>query len=232
MPCELHKNALVEAAVTGAEPQGELRAHLAACTSCRTAFAGEQSLFFSIDAILHSAANPEIPTSLFPRVRARIAEQATPKPAWTPSWLALAGVAAMILAFISVQAFRRSNLSHQPVESATQVTQPSPVVSPSQHNSVVAEGPRLGNSAQQPRATIPPNGVSQEFLATRNPAPEILVPRDQELLLARYSEQWSQRKRAPLVATNSEDSNLSPLQIAPIQIAQLDVKLLTEEHGQ
>jgi len=45
MPCEHYQNALIEAAA-GFEPKGELRAHLAACAACRTAFAQEQSLFF------------------------------------------------------------------------------------------------------------------------------------------------------------------------------------------
>jgi hypothetical protein len=62
--------------------------------------------------------------------------------------------------------------------------------------------------------------------------PEVLVPRDQDALLASYAEQWSQRKRAPLVASNFDPTNLSLLQISPIQIDQLDVKLMTEEHAQ
>jgi hypothetical protein len=69
-------------------------------------------------------------------------------------------------------------------------------------------------------------------LAASNPEPEVLVPRDQEVLLARYAEQWRGRKRAPLLAENYGESNLEPLQIAPIQIAQLDVKLMSEEQGQ
>jgi hypothetical protein len=62
--------------------------------------------------------------------------------------------------------------------------------------------------------------------------PEVLVPRDQEVLLVSYAEQWNQRKHAPLVAANFDATSLSPLQIAPIQIAQLDVKLMTEEQAQ
>jgi hypothetical protein len=61
---------------------------------------------------------------------------------------------------------------------------------------------------------------------------EILVPPDQEVLLASYAEEWSRRKRLPLVAANLDATNLSPLQIAPIQIAQLDVKLMAEEQAQ
>jgi len=59
--------------------------------------------------------------------------------------------------------------------------------------------------------------------------PEVLVPRDQEVLLARYAQQWSSHKRAPLVAQGADEVSVKPLEVAPIQIAQLDVKLLTED---
>jgi hypothetical protein len=62
--------------------------------------------------------------------------------------------------------------------------------------------------------------------------PEVLVPPDQEVLLVSYAEQWRQRKRLPLVAANFDATTLSPLQIAPIQISQLDVKLMAEEQAE
>jgi hypothetical protein len=62
--------------------------------------------------------------------------------------------------------------------------------------------------------------------------PEVLVPHDQEILLAEYAEQWHLRKRAPLVAQDSDATILAPLQVAQIQIAELDVKLLADEHAQ
>jgi hypothetical protein len=62
--------------------------------------------------------------------------------------------------------------------------------------------------------------------------PEVLVPPDQEVLLVNYAAQWRQRKHLPLVAANFDATNLSPLQIAPIQISQLDVKLMAEEQAQ
>ncbi len=70
MLCKHYKVALIEAAASSAQPQGDLRAHLEACASCRAAFEQEQSLFASIDAGLHVAANAEVPASLLPRVRA------------------------------------------------------------------------------------------------------------------------------------------------------------------
>jgi len=50
--------------------------------------------------------------------------------------------------------------------------------------------------------------------------------------LVRYAEEWSRRKRAPLVADSADETTLAPLEVAPIQIDQLDVKLLAEEKSQ
>ena len=70
MPCAHYKDALIEAAASGAdltsvptpdEETAALRAHLESCASCRAAFEQEQSLFSSIDAGLHAAANAEVP---------------------------------------------------------------------------------------------------------------------------------------------------------------------------
>jgi hypothetical protein len=226
MPCEPYQDALVEAAASGAEPQGELRAHLAACPACRAAFVQEQSLFSTIDTSLHAAVNVEIPASLLPRVRASIAEEPAITRGWTPSWLALAGAAAMVVVFIAVYAGRHSSGGETPVPIATNTSSLAPNVLPPHDQNLNAPPPAVTNSVPTIRAA-----------ATRNPAPhdampEVLVPRDQEALLVSYSEQWSQRKRAPLVASNFDPTNLSLLQISPIQIDQLDVKLMTEEHAQ
>jgi hypothetical protein len=59
--------------------------------------------------------------------------------------------------------------------------------------------------------------------------PEVLVPKDQELLIASYARQWSTQKRAPLVQEDVNQATVTPLEVAPIQITQLDVKLLKED---
>jgi hypothetical protein len=232
MPCEHCKDALVEAAASGAEPQGELRAHLAACAVCRAAFAQEQSLFSSIDTGLHATANAEVPASLLPRVRARLVEAAAPRRMWTPSWLALAGAAAMVVAFIAARSAWRTNIEQTPVNTATNRALPAPVIPPSQNQNSNVTPSVSSNSVRQPRPAATRNPVRSEAPAGRATMPEVLVPRDQEVLLVSYAEQWNQRKRAPLVAANFDATSLSPLQIAPIQIAQLDVKLMTEERPQ
>jgi hypothetical protein len=226
MPCEPYQNALAEAAASGLEPQGELRAHLAACPACRAALAQEQSLFSSIDTSLHAAVNVEIPASLLPRIRTQIAEEPAATRGWIPSWLTVAAAAAVLVAFIAARPLWRTGVVPAPVHTASNVSSPATSVLPPHDQNLNAAPPAVTNSAPAIRTAAGGNPASP------NAMPEVLVPRDQEALLVSYAEQWSQRKRAPLVASNFDPTNLSLLQISPIQIDQLDVKLMTEEHAQ
>jgi len=229
MPCEHYQNALVEAAASGTAPQGELRAHVAACAACRAAFAQEQSLFSSMDEGLRAAANPEVPASLLPRVRARLADEAAPIRSWRFPSLVFAGGAAMVVALLIARAAWRTNIEQPLSNTSSNSTTSSAVRQQQQTKNSNAASPATGISVANPQvaaARIPARPASS---TARESMPEVLVPPDQEVLLVSYAEQWRERKRVPLVAVNFDATNLSPLQIAPIQIAQLDVKLMAEE---
>src|SRR5277367_1821229 len=77
MPCENYREALTEAAAADAVPSGELRSHLDACASCRTAFTEEQQLFAAIDTGLRASANSDVPATFLPRVRANLENTST-----------------------------------------------------------------------------------------------------------------------------------------------------------
>jgi len=232
MPCKSYKDTLIETATSGSEPQGDLRSHLADCADCRAAFEQERSLFAFIDDRLHIAANAEVPASLLPRVRARLDEESAPRRIWTANWFVLASAAVLVVAFFAARIVRHQNVGQSPVTTSRQsnssvpgiVSSPSPV-SPS-------FPPQRKGSAAPFQAASVRNTVPPERLAVRDALPEVLVTHDQEVLLVRYAEQWRRRKRTPLVAEASELESLLPLQVAPIQIAQLDVKLLAEEQAQ
>src|SRR5215472_7642799 len=107
MPCERHKDALVEAAASGTVVRGELRAHLDQCASCRAALAEEQSLFTVIDSGLQVTANADVPPSLLPRVRSRLDEVAAPRFRWVqPFVLASAGIALAFVVFLLARPHR------------------------------------------------------------------------------------------------------------------------------
>jgi len=232
MPCEHYQDALIEAAASGTAPQGELRAHLANCTACRTAFAQEQSLFSSIDTGIRATANAEVPASLLPRVRARVADEPVPIRSWRFPSFVFVGAAAMVVALLVARTAWHTNIEQPPSNSASNSTISSTATQQPQAQNSTAAPPVTGSSVAQPQAAatrIPARAASP---APRDSLPEVLVPRDQEVLLGSYAEEWSRRKRLPLVAANFDATNLSPLQIAPIQISQLDVKLMAEEQAQ
>jgi hypothetical protein len=228
MPFEHYKDALIEAAASGVEPKGELRAHLEACDSCRATFAEEQALFASIDAGIHVKANADVPVSLLPRVRARLDEAGAPRNSWISSGFVLATAAVVVVVFFAARAVQHTNVRHQPVETAGKTYVPH-LAPPAQNQNTIVE-PRVERNPNSLRPfTSAESSPSAEASVRRNTEPEVLVPRDQETLLAAYAEQWNLHKRAPLLAQDSDAIILAQLQIAPIQIDELGVKLLAEE---
>jgi len=236
MPCEHHKEALIEAAATGLDPgnalasnakMAGLRAHFESCASCRAAFEQEQSLFASIDAGLHTTANAEVPPSLMPRVRARLQQETTLGRSWLTNWLVLASAAGVLVTLFAARAVWRPRVVQKPVEMAGKTNVPPP----QNHYGVVL--PRVEkNSELQRQLAIAKKPKGHETPLRGKTMPEVLVPRDQEVLLAEYAEQWRLHKRTPLLAQDSDATILSPLQVAPIQIAELDVKLLADQKSQ
>jgi len=232
MPCDHYKDALIEAAVSRAQPQGELRAHLDACASCRAEFEREQTLFASIDAGLHATANADVPASLLPRVRARLDEESVPRRIWATNWLVLASAAVMVVGFFAARAVWRTNDVHKPVETAWKTSVPPQETSSSQNQTPVIAPPVEKNSSSQRQFAIVKNIPAHETLVSGKIIPEVLVPRDQEVLLAEYAEQWRLHPRAPLLVQDADATILAPLQVAQIQIAELDVKLLADQKSQ
>jgi hypothetical protein len=226
MPFEHHKDALVEAAATGVEPQGELRIHLEACDSCRAAFAEEQALFASIDAGLQATVNAEVPVSLLPRVRARLDERGTPERSWIINRFVLASAAIVIIVFFTARAVRNTSVGHEPVETSVKT-----IVPPHPQVPVVAQ-PTEKHYLPPGQFAAVKNHPAPETPVRKKAEPEVLVPRDQEILLAEYATQWNLRKRGPLVGQDSDTSIMALLQVAPIQIDELGVKLLAEEKQQ
>jgi hypothetical protein len=226
MPFEHHKDALIEAAATGAELRDELRAHLEVCDSCRAAFAEEQALFASIDAGLHAEANTQVPPSFLPRVRARLDEAGAPGRSWVTNGFVLASAAVVIVAFFTARAIRHTNVGQEPVERSVKT-----IVPPHPQVPVVAQPAEKHYVPPRQFAAVK-NHPAPETPVRKRTEPEVLVPQDQEILLAEYDIQWNLRKRGPLVAQDSDTTIMALLQVAPIQIDELGVKLLAEEKQQ
>jgi hypothetical protein len=227
MPCQYYKDALIEAAASGVEAHGKLLVHLDACASCRAAFEREQSFFASIDAGLRVTANAEMPASLLPSVRARLDEESAPRNSWVTNWFVLASAAVMVIAFFAARSVWSPSVTEKPFKTAEKANvQPSPNQNPSVIPAVEANSPR------QHQLAIVKNHQLREAPGSLKTMPEVLVPRDQEILLAEYAEQWNLHKHPLLLAQQFDSTILPPLQVAPIQIDELDVKLLAEDKSQ
>lgn len=226
MPCESYQDALTSAAA-GAPPTPALRAHLIACADCRAALAEEEKLLASIDAGLRSVANAELPPSLIPGLRVRLGEPA-PQRRWFASALIPAAAALVLAAFVAHGLWRSTRKPLDSTATASVASPPSPMqpLAPDRPASPLpSPATTPGVSAASRRAARSP--LTRNAIAPQ-PPPEVIVPRDQELLLARYAELRRTHRYVPLTTRLIPTSPLEPLETAPIQIDVHDVKLLTD----
>src|SRR5262249_15641311 len=194
------------------------------CAECRSALAEEQALFAAIDSGLRTVANADVPPSLIPSVRARLNEHPAERRPWLV--LVLAPVAAaLVLGFFIVRSLRRpaENASPPPMPASNASQKPLPPPAPA-----VAPAVSGANSAASsaPRTSAPLLPAHKESPAAT--VPEVLVPRGQEALLVSYAHQLQGRKHLRLTAELVPAPPLEPLEVAPIQIAPLDVKCLED----
>jgi hypothetical protein len=222
MPCEPYQNALIEAAASGSEPQGELRAHLAACAACRTAFAQEQSLFSSMDEGLHAAANADVPASLLPRVRARLAEEAATRRMWAqPMIFAAASVALVFAIFLVVRPH------HERPDSQAKQTPQIPVSETPATNA--------GDQNSGPATQIVPSNVNNSrtpghstlLRPVASSQAEVFVPQDEREAFLSFVFALQQRRdvAAALLAPSPKKED-ALVTVEPLQIAVLEVKPL------
>ena len=222
MLCEPYQNALIEAAAFGGVPQGELRAHLAACVACRTAFAQEQSLFSSMDEGLRAAANAEVPTSLLPRVRARLADEAASRRMWTQPLIFGAASAALALAiflFVRPHHTRTDNQAKQTPQIPVSET---PTTNPRGQNSRPAT--QIVSSNVNNSRTL---GHSTLLRTVASSQPEVLVTPDEREAFSSFvlTVQQHGDVAAALLAPGPKKQDVL-VTVEPLQIADLEVKPL------
>jgi hypothetical protein len=219
---------IVEVAASGVEPQGELQLHLNGCANCRTAFAAERALFLSIDSRLHSKANAAIPPAFLQRVHAHILQEGPRRRVWFVPRPFLTGAVVTAAVVLLATAVWRGRTTHREREVVNAGTH-----SALEHKDAVIVNTSPSTSASFVRRPAIANKQSNNSAAPNRDMAgvEVLVPHDQEVLLANYAAELQGRHSVPLVTARSNDTEPKPLQVDLIQIAQLDVKLLTEEQA-
>jgi len=232
MPCKHYKNALIEAAASGAQPQGDLRVHLDACASCRAAFSQELALFPSIDPSLHVTANTEVPASLLPRVRARLDEEIAPQRRWIqPMIFAAASVALAFVIFLFARPHQAS-----PDSQAKQTPQ-----LPLSETPVTDDGHPNSGSGSQTVSFNRNNSHKRVHSTLLRPVassqPEVLVPPDEREAFSRFVAVLDERREValalvtPATPTKDESPNLEPLQINGLEIKPLEERQTEASDG-
>ena len=232
MLCQHYKNALIEAAASGSQPQGELRAHLDVCLDCRAAFEQEQSLFASINTGLHITANAEVPASLLPRVRARLDEEIAPQRRWIqPMIFSAASVALAFVIFLFAWPHHASPDSQAKQTPRLPVSE-TPVTDDGHPNS--SSGSQIvsfnrNNSRTRVHSTLlRPVGSSQ---------PEVLVPPDEREAFSRFVAVLDERREValalvtPATPTKDESPSLEPLHINGLEIKPLEERQTEASDG-
>ena len=221
MPCKHYKDALIEAAASGAEPPGELRAHLSGCVDCRAALEQEQALFASIDAGLHVAANAEAPASLLPRVRASLDKSAATQHHWLqPLIFATASTALAFAIFL----FARPHPS-RPDNQTKQAPQIPAGKTPAENARPQISGPatkivssNVNSSQTRDHSTLLHAASSQ---------PEVLVPLDEGEALSRFIVVLQERREVAIaLVTPAPQAKDRPASLGLLQINELDIKPL------
>jgi len=222
MPCENYREALTEAAATGAAPSSELRSHLDGCASCRAAFAEERQLFAAVDAGLRASANAEVPASLLPRVRAKLNELAVPRRSWIPAYVAVAATAAIVIGIVFVRGVGR-----RVPEQGPQMTAAARSVVPPETKTVPVAVPHVETSAP------PSKGRLHRPLRIAPVAPveevAVLIPAGQKMAIDALLSSVQQGKvEANVFLAEKPKGTLEELQVSPLEILPIDMKPLAD----
>lgn len=230
MSCEHYKDALIEVAAAGAAPQGELRAHLDECASCRMAFDEEQSLFSAIDSGLHVSANADFPSSLLLRVRAQLDEAIVPRLRWLQPIVFVS--ASVALAFVVFLMTRPHHATPEEIAKQSPIVVPAPTVPGTRENpeGTSQEGTQ---SAAIPVRHSHAGRNSTDRHSSASSKPEVLVPPDEREGLARLVATLNQDKGfAAAFLVQRPEKKDTPAAVDPLQISDIEIKPLEGTEAQ
>jgi len=250
MSCEEYRPKLIEAAAMPAETGAALQTHLADCASCRELFADEQKLYAAIDGELSRVANAEATPSFLPRVRAAIdAERSAARASRSRFvlWPVAAAMAAVALFFVVFQRDpSQPQTAPQVTASASATTSATVPATSSAANSETNS--KTGEIASEPRAaskqTVAHRVRKPHSFTTLAKAesriegaqmPEVLVPPDERIALAKFVAALPRRHEIavaltkPAPAAPSADVLSAPLDIAELKLEPLSPPQLSSQ---
>ena len=226
MPCEKYQDKLTDLAAKGAEPLGDVCTHLSVCASCRSYIKLEQLLFASIDSVVRSNINEPLPGALVQRLHARIAQESTLRRNWSPILAAtsVAVAATIVLGIVTVQ-YRFHQTRPQ-----TGVQRTIAVAATVANTDSAFSAPPARPSASSRDRSSPVVTLSRVVGSAKQSGLEVIVPSDQQVLLAQYARMLQSRaldarvRRVSLPAASA----IEPIVMAANVISELKVQPLPD----
>jgi len=246
MSCEEYRPKLIESAAMPAEIGAALQTHLTDCASCRELFADEQKLYAAIDGELSCVVNAEVTPSFLPRVRAAIDAERSAASASRSRfvlWPVAAAMAAVALFFLVFQRIPSHPQTAPQLTAAASVT-----ISATGSSTSSSTNSETGKIASEPkvalRETVDRSIRRSRSLSTLantesriadSQMPEVLVPPDERVALARFVAALERRHEIaialtkPAAAAPSADVLSAPLEIAELKLEPLSPALPPSE---
>jgi hypothetical protein len=224
MLCEKYKEALVEAAASGAALPNALREHVQACEHCAAILTGERALFAAVDAGLRKAANAEVRSSFLPNVKANLAAETVPERNPIPAWalVCATGALALAAAFLSMPrgAHDKANTEAITVQSKVPAVADEIGLSRAPEHKIRFSARAIKAEEQQ----VVAGAASHE--------PEVLVqPEEDEYLRRFYATERNPRGDVRVIVADEHETMPKPQVIAQIEVKDLRIEDLDDESG-
>ena len=224
MLCEKYKEALVEAAASGAALPNALREHVQACEHCAAMLAGERALFAAVDAGLQKAANAKVRSSFLPNVKANLAAETVPTRHPIPAWglVCVTGALALAVAFLSLPHGAHDKANTEAITVEGKVPAGAGEVGLS-----LAPEHKTRFSARAYRAS-----KQLEVTGAASHEPEVLVqPEEEEYLRRFYATVRKPEGDVRAIVADAHEIMAKPQVIAQIEVKDLRIEDLVDESG-
>jgi hypothetical protein len=222
MLCDKYKEALIEAAASGAALPNALREHVEACALCGARLAGERTIFAAVDAGLHRAANAKVRSSFLPNVKANLASETVPtgNPILGWAFVCATGALALAAAFLAVP------------RGAHDKARTEAVIVPSKVPAGVAELSLVPERKTRHSVSAFTAAGQRDGSGTTSHEPEVLIqPEEEESLKRLYAAMHNPERYARAVVTDDHEVTPKLLVIEQIEVGDLKIDNLEEEVG-
>ena len=221
MKCKVARKKITDSFAGGAAIlPPDVAAHQESCAACRDFYFTQKRLFETMGAGLRAFANVLVPTSLLPRVRARLEDAHAPHVPWKLGWSSVVSAAAILLALgIAV-------VWHQPLRH-TADAEHMPVVSRGDERTIPVSPAPKHVAGVLPRQSRRSKVVSVPHDEPLEPSLEVIVLPEERAAFARFLARLPEENDvAVALARPAPEKEDLTLEIALLHIEGMEVKPL------